>query len=353
MVTVRLKGVFKVKAKGKVYYYAWRNGRDIGPRLEGEPGSPEFIASYQEARSPLREIDRRKFAAWVTLYRASDEFKELAPSTRRAWAPWLDIIKADLGSLSSRQFDRPAIRLDIRKWRDKWRETPRTADYGKQVLSRVLSFMVSEGALQLNPCEGIPNLYRSSRADIIWAAADIDALCQAASPQVARGARLAALTGLRVSDLLRLAWSHIGDLAIEMKTGKSRGRRGVLIPITSDLRELLAEIPKRSTTVLTNEDGVPWKSGFSASWNKAKVRAGLGDRDLHFHDLRGTAATNFYRAGLTTREIAEILGWSEARVERLIDRYVKRDELLRDRIRRMERVANENRKTDSKTGMDK
>ena len=65
-------------------------------------------------------------------------------------------------------------------------------------------------------------------------------------------------------------------------------------------------------------------------------KAGLHDRDLHFHDLRGTAATNFYKAKLSIREITGILGWREDRVERIIDRYVKRDEILRDRVRRME-----------------
>jgi len=60
---------------------------------------------------------------------------------------------------------------------------------------------------------------------------------------------------------------------------------------------------------------------------------------LHFHDLRGTAATNYFRVGFTTRETAEIMGWSEDRVERLVDRYVKRDEILADRVRRFEQVS--------------
>jgi transposase len=45
---------------------------------------------------------------------------------------------------------------------------------------------------------------------------------------------------------------------------------------------------------------------------------------LHFHDLRGTAATRFYVAGLSTRVIAKILAWSEDQVERIIRRYVGR-----------------------------
>ena len=43
-----LKGIFKVTAKGRDYWYAWR-GPPLGPRLKGAPGSPEFLASYVEA----------------------------------------------------------------------------------------------------------------------------------------------------------------------------------------------------------------------------------------------------------------------------------------------------------------
>jgi hypothetical protein len=155
---------------------------------------------------------------------------------------------------------------------------------------------------------------------------------------------------LRQSDLLKLRWSQVYDLSIELKTGKSRGRRRVLIPLYDTLREFIRVIPKRALTVLTTTKGQPWKSGFGASWQDALNRAGLAERDLHFHDLRGTAATNFYRADFKSSEIAEILGWSQEKVESIINRYVKKDELLRDRIRRMEHLDNEIRKTDSKTG---
>jgi integrase len=50
----------------------------------------------------------------------------------------------------------------------------------------------------------------------------------------------------------------------------------------------------------------------------------IADKDLHFHDLHGTAATKFYIAGLSIRVIAEILAWSEDQVERIIRRYVAR-----------------------------
>lgn len=65
---------------------------------------------------------------------------------------------------------------------------------------------------------------------------------------------------------------------------------------------------------------------------------GIRDTDLRFHDLRGTAATRLFKAEFSEREIAETLGWSEDRVKRLIDRYVKRDEILKEKIRRLEKA---------------
>lgn len=333
---VQLKGLFKVRAKGRTYYYAWRGG----PRLEGEPGSPEFIASYQEARNPLSRADKTRFAAWVTLYKASDDFAALAPTTRRVWGKWLDEVKAHFGPLSMRQFDRPKIRVPITQWRAKWKATPRQADMGKQVLSRVLSFAVAQGAIQFNPCEGIPNLYHGDRSDIIWTADDLAAFCATASPEIVWAAKLAAHTGLRRTDLVQLAWTNVNELAIETRTSKSGGRRSATIPLTADARALLATIPKRATTVLTSTRGRPWTvDGFGTAWGRAFDASTLAGRNLHLHDLRGTAATNYYRADFTIREIAGILGWAEDKVERLIDRYVKRDEILRDRIRRLEKIG--------------
>jgi hypothetical protein len=48
----------------------------------------------------------------------------------------------------------------------------------------------------------------------------------------------------------------------------------------------------------------------------------MNELDLHFHDLRGTAATKF--GGIKPRVIAEILGSDEETVERIIRRYVDR-----------------------------
>src|SRR5262245_35993222 len=324
MVKVNLRGIAKVTAKGRTYYYAWRGG----PRLRGELGSPEFIASYNEAHENLRRPDTGRFRSVVTLYRASDDYeKKLAASTKRNWAPWLDRIAEYFGGLRIAQFDRPEkIRPVIRRWRNQWADKPRTADYGMQVLSRVLSYAVDPlGKLAGNPCEGIKQLYSGDRSEIIWTEADIARLKKTCSAEIARAVDLASHTGLRLGDLLRLSWSHVGEDAITIATGKSRHRREAIIPFYDALKGLLASIPKRSTTILTSSRCRPWtEDGFGSSFNKAKIGAGLAESDLHFHDLRGTAATRFYIAGLPERVIAGIMAWEEEHVAKIIRRYVDR-----------------------------
>jgi integrase len=322
MVKVKLVGIAKVTAKGRTYYYAWRGG----PRLRGEPGSPEFMASYHEALESRRITDDGRFRSLVAMYKAA-AFDRLAPSTRKLWGPWLDQIADYFGELRIAQFERPhKIRPVILRWRNQWADKPRTADYGLQVLSSVLAHAVDPlGKIAGNPCQGIKRLYTGNRSEIIWTDADIARVKRVCSPEIAHAVDLAAHTGLRRGDLLRLAWSHVSEDAITIKTGKSRGKIEAIIPLYDALRDVLASIPKRSPTILTNSAGRPWTGeGFAASFNRAKIRAGMADANLHFHDLRGSAATRFYTGGLSERVIAEIMGWQEETVARIIRRYVGR-----------------------------
>lgn len=335
MIMVELKGIHRVinRATGAEYHYAWRGG----PRLAGAPGSPEYLRSYNEAIADRKAVDGDRFAAVIVAYKASDSFLRLAPSTRKEWSRWLDRIRDEFGDYRTAVFDRPdRIRPLIRKWRGKFAEKPRTADYAMQVLSRVLSHAVDPlGHIATNPCEGIKRLYSGDRSEIIWTEDDLKAIRREASAELALAFDLAAHTGLRLGDLVRLSWSHIGDDHIEIMTGKGRRKqRRAIVPLYGDLRALLARIPKRATTVLTSTRKRPWTvSGISSSIQDVKAAAGLTDRDLHFHDLRGTAATKFYLAGLKVRVIAEILAWEEEAVERIIRRYVGRHAATLEAIR--------------------
>ena len=331
MVMVELKGLHIVRSKGKTYVYAWRGG----PRIDAPIGSARFMQAYNEAVESHRAPESTKFGAQVYGYRSSEAFKALAPTTRRIWGKWLDRIASHFGGMSTAAFDRTEkIRPVIRMWLNTYATKPRTYDYARQVLSRVLSWCVEQGVISANPCEGIKSVYETDRSEIIWTDDDIATLRSVASPEVMHAVDLAAQCGLRSADLFRLAWSHVQDDSIVIRTSKSRFRREAVIPIHDELRAVLDRIPRRSTIVLTNSDGQPWR-GFSSSFKTALKRAGMAGRDLHFHDLRGTAATKFYLSGLPIRTVAEVMGWSEDEVEKIIRRYVGRKAAVQDAIQRM------------------
>ncbi|TPK63436.1 MULTISPECIES: site-specific integrase [unclassified Mesorhizobium] len=303
--------------------------------------TPEFFASYNEAIASRTSPDNNRFRSLVTQYKASADYKKLAESTRRNWGPWLDRIAGHFGELRIAQFDRPEkIRPIIRRWRAAYAETPRSADYGMQVLSRVLSYAVDPlGKIGSNPCEGVKQLYSGSRSEIIWTDSDVGHLKKTCSAEIAHAVDLAACTGLRVGDLIRLSWSHVDEDAITITTGKSRHQREAIIPLYQELRDALGRIPKRSPVILTSSKKRPWTvNGLASSFSDAKKIAWPKGVDLHFHDLRGTAATKFYTAGLTEREIAEIMGWEEDHVSRIIRRYVSRGAAIKERIRKLDQA---------------
>jgi integrase len=334
---VRLKGLNKsVKrlADGRrvTYWYAWRGG----PLLRGEPGTPEFVASYNEAIAKKVTPPRGTLLGLLHEYQAAADFLSLADRTRKDYIAQIKIIEAEfsdfpLSALSDRQ-----SRGVFMAWRDQLAlKSRRQADYAWTVLARVLSWAMNRGRITANPCEKGGRLYRGNRADKIWTLDD-EALFLGRAPEHLRLPLLLGLwTGQRQGDLLRLPWSAYDGTHIRLRQSKTGAR--VAIRVGAPLKAALDAEPKRSTIILTNSDGTPWtKDGFRASWRKACTRVGIVG--VTFNDLRGTAVTRLALAGCTEAEIATITGHSLRDVRSILDaHYLHRDQALGDNaIRKLE-----------------
>jgi integrase len=328
MAEVDLKHLHKVTSKGRTYFYAWRGG----PRIKAAPNTPQFAAEYAAHHGSRHQADNKKVKGVVQLFKASDDWlKGCGDKTKASWSPWLDRVVTRFGDVPLRAFDLPQIKGPIKTWRDSFSSTPRAADMGIQVLSRVLSFSIANGWILNNACAGMEPLYDGDRSDIIWEEPELASIEAAAPKEVWWVVRLALLTGLRKSDLLKLTWSHVKPTHIQITTGKSKHRRSALVPMYEELEQFLATLPRHDgvLTVLTNTRGRPWGSGFNSSWNRTKTKAKV---DKHFHDLRGNAATVMYRAGLTEEAIAECMAWSVDTVKAIIKKYVNLEKHMAERI---------------------
>jgi integrase len=132
---------------------------------------------------------------------------------------------------------------------------------------------------------------------------------------------LAMHTGQRQRDLLRLPWSAYDDERISLT--QSKGKRPVSVKCTAALNVMLDAMPRRATVILTTKTGRTWKKRYFADqWQETREAAGI--KDLHFHDLRGSAVTMLAEAGATVPEIAAVTGHSLAHAQRILDKYLAR-----------------------------
>jgi hypothetical protein len=172
---VRLKGINSVRrrlADGtiKTFWYAWKGG----PPLRGQPGTPEFITSYNEAVAKKVVPASGTLASILQQYQASEDFRGLADSTRRSYVALIARIEKSFADFPLAALTDRRTRGVFIAWRDRIAASSgrRQADYAWTVLARVLSWADDRGLVAANPCKGGGRLYRGSRADKVWTADD-------------------------------------------------------------------------------------------------------------------------------------------------------------------------------------
>jgi integrase len=325
---VRLKGLNSITKKladgtRRTYWYAWKGG----PPLRGEPGTPEFVASYNEAAARRIVPPSGTLLSVLRAYQESDDFGGLAPRSRSDYVGKIKLIEKEFGDFPLSALTDKRTRGIFKEWRERLAlSSRRQADYAWVILARILSFGIDRGLVPANPCARGGRLYHGSRADKVWTAADEAAFLERAPAHLHLPLLLALWTGQRQGDLLCLPWSAYDGSYIRLR--QSKGGARVVIPVGAPLKAALNAAVKRSTIMLTTADGTPWTpDGFRASWGKACKRAGV--IGVTFHDLRGTAVTRLAIAGCTEAEIATITGHSLRSVRAILDtHYLSRDQAL-------------------------
>jgi integrase len=335
---IRLKGInskSKRLADGtvKTYWYAWKGG----PRIEGQPGTPEFIASYNAAVAKKVESPAGRLLAIFARFDGSAEFNRLAERTKADYRQHLTAIERRFGDFPLSGLSDRRARSIFLEWRDELaKRSLRQADYAWTIFARVLSWALDRGLIIANPCERGGRLYRASRVDHVWTDDDEARFLAVASPPLGLAFLMAIWTGQRQGDLLRLPWAAYDGSTIRLRQSKTGAR--VSIPVSAALKAALAAEKRRSPIILTNQDGRPWTAdGFRSSWRKTCAKAGI--TDLTFHDLRGTAVTRLALAGCTESEIAAFTGHSLSDVRSILDvHYLHRDPALAESaVRKLER----------------
>jgi integrase len=312
MTSIRVRGLNRVTAKGRVYYYH----RATGKRIQADPSDPAAFAAEVAALNvgTVKSAIASKpgtVGGLITAYRAASAFQELAPDTRKGYQRGFDALKP-IDAMPVHQLDQAfvlALQEEVYKTRGRW-----LANMTVTVLSIVLGWGVPRGIVSGNAAAGVPKIRRRRGAPVAnksWTPREIDAALKAATGGLRKAIALAYYAGLRKKDVVELPATARSKGIIETTQSKT-GHELSLFEARRLTAILDAPDAKPGPTVVVNQAGQPYtRDGLDSVFDKLKrelVAAGTIRPGLTFHGLRKSLGKRAADAGFSENDIAATLG---------------------------------------------
>lgn len=284
------------------------------------------------------------FAALVRLFMASPKFQGYSEGTRDTWGRELRFASRPncLGAVS-RDRMRPAL---IQAYLDGLSGRPGKQAVAYSVLKQLEKWAIVRDLIPHLIMTGVET-ERPKGGHVPWTDEDVILGETHARADLARAITLAANTGQRGSDLIRMCWTDLetykgvaGINVTQKKTGKQ-----VWVPVTSPLAAAMEKWERQPGPFLRRLDSTAWtRAALTHSWDWEKQRnRALGpihQRGLVLHGLRGTACVRLRRAGASVPHIADTVGMSEPMVARYC-RFSLQKENAVAAVIHLERTINE------------
>lgn len=309
--SVRLRYVQVVKDRhGRLRYYFRRPG---APRaaLPGHPGSPEFMAAYNDALAypvgPVASFPAHgegSIGQVIKSYFQSVAFKRTKASSQAVTRNILERFAKAHGHRKLVEMRRKHVETIL----SAMSETPAAANNLLRRLRIIINFSIAHDLLKLDPTKGIPFFKEGTHHT--WTDAELLQFEQrwpiGSRPRTAYA--LALFTGQRLADVQKMTWRDYDEKAGTITVRQNKTGRDLVLPVHSDLRAALAAWPRHHIVMLATKDGRGTSShGLGCTMAEAIDRAGLPKRCV-FHGLRKAAARRLAEAGCTAHQIMSITG---------------------------------------------
>jgi integrase len=321
MTILKIPGVKRVKAKGRVYHYH----RATRTRIAAPFGTAAFLTEIEALDAQAQGVARIETAGpdgtlggLVRAYRAAPEWRSLALASRVSYERVFEFLRA-LDDARLETFT-PAGILRLRDRVAERKAAPKgrwIANYTVKVLRLLFAWGRPRDWIATNPAADVKMIARPRgmpRANRPWTAGERAAVLDAAPAQLKAPIALGMFTGAREGDAIRMtraAWDGKSAAWRAQKNG-----REIWVTAHPRLVEALTHVPADALMLCLNARGRAWtQSGFRASFFKliraleAEGKIGAG---LTFHGLRHTLGDALAEAGCTTEEIEAVLGVTPA-----------------------------------------
>jgi integrase len=291
---------------------------------------------FEDAASAWLD-ERKAVAGWKPTternYRAMLAAEDSAPR-RRGRAPRARLMR----EFRSKPIDTITVadvRAFLRKLDTDPALNPRSVNAHRQVLGQILEFAVSHGWIDSNPVKDTPKRRESDPAElIVFSPEQVHAIArQANDDTIGTLIVTAAMTGLRLGELLELRWRDVrfAEASIHVQRSYSaglgvttpKGRRGRSVPMSDQVAGALERLSQRDFWTKPGDLIFCGRTGghldpTTVRQKFSSARDGAAKRDpelprLRFHDLRHTFGSLCAAGGIDVVAIQSMMGHSNIR----------------------------------------
>lgn len=173
------------------------------------------------------------------------------------------------------------------------------ANREKSLLSSIFSYLIRWGVVEDNPCKNVKGFQEKARNRYVedW---EYEAVLSLASPVLRAAMEIAATTGMRQGDILKLKYTDLTENGVPVTQNKT-GKKQIFewTPALKEAIQSAKQHPRHADSliyIIANERGQQYTSeGFKCNWqrlmNKA-LEAGVINERFTFHDLRAKAGSD-------------------------------------------------------------
>jgi len=187
-------------------------------------------------------------------------------------------------------------------------------------LSSSFTKAIQDGYLKDNPCKTIKRFKIPEKQPLFFAEPEYQILLNAIDDKLVKDMVIvAANTGLRQMEILKLEWSQINFrdkfLILDNRNHLTKSKKIRTIPLNINSMQVLIEREReKNNNLVFNRDGQLIKQEiFCQTFKKYIIKSKLNPK-LNFHSLRHTFASWLVQKGVSIYEVSKLLGHSDLKV---------------------------------------
>jgi integrase len=225
-------------------------------RLPGPPGSEEFMTKLRALNGTLPTGSLPgTLAALIDAYRASPEYLDLAPGSKRQYGKALSHLKG-LGGAPITAIT-PQRLYELRD-QLKTRYSRSAANAVLKLLRILFDWGSKRDFCDANPAAKVDKVRRPKDAKVVnrrWRDDELETVLELAPPWLRVAIAIAAYTGMRESDVARVTWKKYNGCEFETRQVKTGDP--IWVAAHYRLREILDAAPRVSPQIVVGVKGRP------------------------------------------------------------------------------------------------